>query len=75
MRFYKKLEKNKVGNLLAGYRLKEGLTQKQLGEKAGIKQNMVSDYENGKRTITKAMAKRFEEILNMKITIDDLIAS
>jgi len=67
--FYKELDENRSGNLLAGYRLKEGLTQKQLAEKVGIKQNMVSDYEKGKRAISKDMAKRFEKILNMKISI------
>jgi len=52
------MEKNRIGNLLAGARLKAGLTQTQLAEKLGIRQNMVSDYEHGRRIYSDAMAKR-----------------
>ena len=61
--YWKKMEKNRVGNLLAGARLKAGLTQAQLAEKIGIRQNMVSDYERGHRMYSEAMAKRLSETL------------
>ena len=59
------IEKNRVGNLLAGARLKAGLTQAQLADKLGIRQNMVSDYERGRRTVSDAMAKRLSETLQV----------
>jgi len=71
--FYKKFEKNRSGNLLAGYRLKEGFTQMQLAEKMGISQKTISDYENGKKLIPIDMAKKLENILKMKINLNKVI--
>ena len=65
-RYWKEMEKNRVGNLLAGARLKAGMTQAQLADKLGIRQNMVSDYERGRRTYSDAMAKRFSKTLKVK---------
>ena len=64
--YWQEMEKNRIGNLLAGARLKAGLTQVQLAEKLGIRQNMVSDYENGRRTYSDAMAKRLSKMLQVK---------
>ncbi len=64
--YWKEMEKNRVGNLLAGARLKGGLTQAQLAEKLGIRQNMISDYERGRRTYSDAMAKRLGKVLKVK---------
>ena len=64
--YWREMEKNRVGNLLAGARLKAGLTQTQLAEKLGIGQNMVSDYERGRRTYSDAMAKRLGKTLKVK---------
>ena len=64
--YWKEMEKNRVGNLLSGARLKAGLTQAQLADKLGIQQNMVSDYERGRRTYSDAMAKRLSKTLNVK---------
>ena len=64
--YWKEMEKNRVGNLLAGARLKAGLTQAQLAERLGIRQNMVSDYERGRRTYSDAMAKRLSKTLKVK---------
>ena len=55
--YWKEMEKNRIGNLLAGARLKAGLTQAQLADQLGIRQNMVSDYERGRRTYSDAMAR------------------
>ena len=65
-RYWKEMEKNRVGNLLAGARLKAGLTQAQLADKLGIRQNMVSNYERGRRTYSDAMAKRLSKTLMVK---------
>ena len=64
--FWKEMEKNRIGNLLAGARLKSGLTQAQLASELGIRQNMVSDYENGRRTFSDTMAKRLSAVLKVK---------
>ena len=64
--YWKEMEKNRVGNLLAGSRLKAGLTQVQLAKKLGIRQNMISDYERGRRTYSDAMAKRLSKTLKVK---------
>ncbi len=64
--FWQDMEKNRIGNLLAGARLKAGLTQGELAAKLGIRQNMVSDYERGRRTFSDTMAKRLSTVLNVK---------
>jgi DNA-binding XRE family transcriptional regulator len=46
---------------LRGLRVKEDITQVELAEKLGISQNMVSDMEVGKRSISLKMAKRIGE--------------
>jgi len=64
--FWKEMEKNRVGNLLAGARLKAGLTQEQLAGKLEIRQNMVSDYECGRRALSPEMARRFSSVLQVQ---------
>jgi ribosome-binding protein aMBF1 (putative translation factor) len=64
--FWKEMEKNRVGNLLAAARLKAGLTQARLAKKLGIRQNMVSDFERGRRTYSDAMAGRLSKALKVK---------
>ena len=65
--FWKEMQSNRIGNLLAGARLKAGLTQLQLAEKLGVRQNMISDYERGKRRLSPSMAKRIAKILRIKV--------
>ena len=64
--YWKEMEKNRIGNLLAGARLKAGLTQAQLAHELGIRQNMVSDYENGRRMYSDTMATRLSTVLKVK---------
>ena len=64
--YWREMEKNRVGHLLAGARLKAGLTQAELAEKLGIRQNMVSDYERGRRACSDAMAKRLSKTLRVR---------
>lgn len=64
--FWKEMEKNRVGNLLAGARLKAGLTQEQLADRLEIRQNMVSDYERGRRAVSPEMARRFSSVLQVQ---------
>lgn len=64
--FWKQMDRNRIGNLLAGARLKAGLTQGQLARKLGIRQNIVSDYERGRRSLSPAIAARFNAVLHIK---------
>ena len=64
--FYRKMEVNRQGNLLEVARLKAGLSQKQLAGTMGIRQTMISEYENGRRPITKNMAGRMAKVLKIK---------
>jgi len=61
------MQSNRIGNLLSAARLKAGLAQSQLAEKLGIRQDMVSDYERGKRRLSPSMAKRIAKKLKIKV--------
>ncbi|MBW2342788.1 MAG: helix-turn-helix domain-containing protein [Deltaproteobacteria bacterium] len=65
--FWKEMQSNRVGNLLAGARLKAGMTQAGLAAKLDVRQNMISDYERGKRRISRSMAKRLAKSLGIKV--------
>ena len=65
--FWKEMQSNRIGNLLSGARLKANMSQAQLAEKLGIRQNMISDYERGKRRLSPSMAKRIAKILHIKV--------
>ncbi len=65
--FWKEMQSNRIGNLLAAARLKENLSQAQLAEKLDIRQNMISDYERGKRRLSQTMAKRIAKTLRIKV--------
>jgi len=64
--FYRDMNNNRVGNLLEALRLKAGLTQKQLAEKTGIRQSLISDFEHGRRKISEDIAGRLAEALDFK---------
>jgi ribosome-binding protein aMBF1 (putative translation factor) len=63
--FWQEMQSNRIGNLLAGARLKAGFTQAQLAKKLDVRQNMISDYERGKRRLSPAMGKKIAKILNI----------
>ena len=52
-------------------RKKRGLTQKQLAELLGVKQQNVSDWERGERSPSVKNLKKLVEVLNCQI--DDLV--
>jgi transcriptional regulator with XRE-family HTH domain len=43
------------------------MTQKELAEKLSVKQNMIIDYERGRRRLSLPMAKPIAKILNVKV--------
>lgn len=65
--FWQEMQSNRIGNLLSAARLKANLSQSQLAEKLGIRQNMISDYERGKRRLTPDMARRIAKTLNIRV--------
>ena len=73
--FWQEMQSNRIGNLLVAARLKAGLTQKKLSKLVGIRQSMISEYEHGKRRLTKDMSKKLSSALKIKSThleINDL---
>lgn len=64
--FGREMQSNRIGNLLCAARLKASLSQSQLADKLCVRQNMISEYERGKRRLSPAMAKRMAEILHLK---------
>ncbi|OGJ84226.1 MAG: hypothetical protein A2268_10750 [Candidatus Raymondbacteria bacterium RifOxyA12_full_50_37] len=65
--FWTEMQRNRVGNLLEAARLKAGFTQEQAAKTMGVKQNMISDYENGRRRLSQRMAQRFADALGVKV--------
>ncbi|MDD5450907.1 MAG: helix-turn-helix transcriptional regulator [Desulfovibrionales bacterium] len=57
------------GRILAGARVKEGMSQVRLAKLTGIPQRHISEMENGKRPIGKKNAKLFAEALKVDYRI------
>lgn len=51
--------------LLSGLRNREGLTQKELGDKIGVAQYHISRMEHGMRSIGKNIAKRLADVFKI----------
>ena len=60
-----------MGKKIKSMRKKRGLTQKQLAELLGVKQQNVSDWERSLRSPSVKNLKKLSEILNCQI--DDLV--
>ncbi len=57
----------KIGNLIAENRQKQGLTQTQLAEAIGTSQSAINRIENGGQNISIEMVARISEVLNSNI--------
>ena len=57
------------GTSLKGARVKEGITQKQLAERTGIRQHHISEMENHKRSIGKKNALKFAKVLDVNYKV------
>lgn len=57
------------GVSLKGARAKEGMSQNELAEKLGIPQSHISDYETGRRSIGKKMAKRLARVFKVDFRV------
>lgn len=58
-----------TGLMIRGGRFKAGLTQKQLADKLGILPHHISEMEHGKRAISKKMAHKLAEIMNVSYKV------
>ena len=67
--WYKAIKKNiSPGDILRIYRQNLGLTQTELGQKLGkFTRQKISDMENNKRSISKAVAKKLSKIFDVPI--------
>jgi len=68
--FWEEARPDRVGSRLAAARIAAGLTQAKLAERVGIRQNMVSYYERGKRSLSATMAERISEALGQDSDVD-----
>lgn len=59
-----------VGNKIREFRKRRNLTQKELGEKIGVKHNTISAYENGTNSPEQTMLFKIARALEIKV--DDL---
>ena len=60
-----------IGQRIAHFRKLRGMTQRQLADRIGIVQNLVSDYENGKIRLYDEMVARFA--IALKVSSDDIL--
>ena len=58
-----------TGLMVRGARFKAELTQKQLAEKLGVLPHHISEMEYGKRPISKKMAHKLSEVLNVNYKV------
>ena len=56
-----------VGARIREYRKRSRLTQKELGEKVGVKHNTISSYENGTNEAEQEILFSIAEVLNVSV--------
>jgi len=61
---FPELATNASGVAIRGSRAKEDMTQQQLADKVQVPRRHLSEMEHGKRSVGKAMAKRFAEVFH-----------
>jgi transcriptional regulator with XRE-family HTH domain len=64
--------KNTLGRMLKKARLEQGLTQEKLEKISGIKQDMISQYENDK--VVPSLHKIRSLSLALKLSVDSMIS-
>ena len=60
---------SKTGNIVAGLRLRDELTQVQLARKIGTSQSAIAAIENGNRKVGKAMAMKLAQVFKTNAKI------
>lgn len=57
------------GDMVKGLRGREGITQKEMAERLGVRQHHISEMEKGVRPITLEMAKRISKTFNISYKV------
>lgn len=60
------------GELLHNFRIRSGLSQRELAEKAKIDNSLISRIERGERNVTRPLLQLFSKILNLSQEEEDL---
>ncbi|WP_020599874.1 helix-turn-helix domain-containing protein [Spirosoma panaciterrae] len=60
--------KQKIGQQIREARKAKGLTQKELGEKLGVSESTVNQYESGKQNLTVDTITKIAEALGVKFS-------
>ena len=66
--WWKKMQENRVGNLLAGARLKKQLTQAELARLSRVPQSQISALEKGRTKISLAAAEKLGAALGEELS-------
>ena len=61
----------KIGNIIKEARIKAGLSQEELGSKVFVSKQSISKYENDNSIPSDEILFKLQEILNVKLQIDD----
>ncbi len=65
----RKMLPNRAGRMLRASRQLVKMTQLEMAKNIGAKQNVISEYENGKRKITDRVARKFAKTLNVSMEL------
>jgi DNA-binding XRE family transcriptional regulator len=66
--WYKEMQANRTpGDAINTYRYNRKLTQAALGDLTGVSARYISDMENGRRGISKEMAKKLSKVLKAPV--------
>jgi len=60
---------SKAGNVLAGFRLRDSLTQAELARKAGTSQPVIAAIETGSRKVGKSLAFKLAKVFKVDFRI------
>lgn len=66
--WWKKMQENRTGNLLAGARLKKQLTQAELARRSGVSQSHISAMEKGRMKVSLAAAEKLGKALGEELS-------
>ena len=60
--------KQRVGNQIRNARKAKGLTQKELGEKLGVADSVVTNYESGKQNLTIETLEKIADAIGIEVS-------
>lgn len=60
--------KTKIGQSIKEARKTRGLTQKELGQKLGVADSVITNYESGKQNLTVDTLQKVAEVLGVEVS-------